>query len=153
MFGNDRRLKTIGRYPAISLSEARQEAKRLLAYRTPKNVPMSLKQALSAYLDECEAKNRASTVKQYRYYLSVVDKPLLEDVTKNDIPNDPHFVMAWKVFFNWAIRNELTDRNPFQHIKAVYGKRDRVLTEDEIRAVWHYEHDPYTTIVKLCVLI
>jgi hypothetical protein len=66
--GLDRRLVTIGRYPVISLADARAEAKRVLAEMTlGKHRPRTVRwdEALAQYLAACEEKNRESTVHSY----------------------------------------------------------------------------------------
>ena len=152
MFGKERKLKTIGRYPAMSLKTARREAQLLLATQTSTKTQMTLPEARNAYLKECEGKNRSSTVSGYRHHLKHLKKEDLATVTKDDLPTTAHAVMAGKVFFNWCIRNELVDKNPFAHSHVTYGKRDRVLTPSEIKAVWKYDHPPFSNFVKLMLL-
>ena len=72
VYGPRRERITIGRYPVISLSEARTEAKRRLAEITlgkarPKTI--SFEDAKDKFLAACEAKNRARTVRDYRRLL------------------------------------------------------------------------------------
>jgi integrase len=152
MYGKDRRLKTIGRYPEMSLKTARTEAKRLLTIQSSPTPTMSLAEARSAYLEACEKKNRPATVDNYRHYLKQLTKESLSDVTVDDLPDTSHAIMAGKVFFNWCIRHELVQKNPFAYSQVSYGKRDRVLTPDEIKAVWQYDHPPFSDYVKLMLL-
>lgn len=155
MFGEKRRLKTIGKYPDISLKEARAAAHRMIALQ---NLPAakritSLQDAIARYLAECERKNRTTTVDFYRHFLKGVrDKPL-DQVKSKDLKNPgSHQIMTWRVFFNWCIRHELVEKNPFAHQRVTYNQRDRVLSDDEIAAIWHYENPPYTDILKLLLL-
>ena len=60
--------------------------------------------------------------------------------------------MAWKIFANWCIKNELLDKNPFLHIPISYGKRSRVLSDDEVAAIMCYEDGRYSDLLKLCIL-
>ncbi len=153
MYGSTRQLKTLGAYPEISLAQARKDAMRYLVLKPEKERSTRLLDAKNTYLGECESKNRPSTVRSYRLLLDkVADKPLLQ-VKKSDIDlSNAHQVMAWKVFFNWCIRNELVDRNPFIGIPATYGKRERVLTNNEIKAIWNYEDKPFSDIIKALLL-
>lgn len=153
MYGQTRQLKTLGQYPEISLAAARKDAMRYLVLKPEKERTTRLLDARKTYLEECESKNRPSTVRSYRLLLEkVADKPL-SDVKKSDIDiSNSHQVMAWKVFFNWCIRNELVDRNPFIGIPATYGKRERVLTTAEIKAIWNYEDKPFSDIIKALIL-
>jgi integrase len=153
MKGKDRKLHTIGRYPAMSLKTARQEALRLKVVDTPKQLLQSFAAAREAYLSECDKKNRPATVHVYRNYLNKVDKTHLTDITKADVDMDsPHAVTTWKVFFNWCIRNELVEKNPFAHTPVSYGQRSRVLSDDEVAIVMKYDDPPFSHILKLCLL-
>src|ERR1700722_11053299 len=67
--GADRRLITIGRYPVITLADARTEAKRILAELTlGRHRPRTVRwdEALERYLAACEEKNRKRTVHAYK---------------------------------------------------------------------------------------
>lgn len=153
MKGKERKLITIGRYPTMSLKTARQEALKLKVADTPKVLLNSFPAAREAYLSECDRKNRAATVHVYRNYLMKVDKKHLNDITKDDIDmTSPHAVTTWKVFFNWCIRHELIDRNPFSHTPVSYGQRSRVLTDEEVSTLMAYDAPPFSHILKLCLL-
>lgn len=141
----DRRYKTIGRYPAVSLRDARNEAKRVLTTPTPRNASQSLSELLTAFLDDCSVRLRPSTVDFYRFMLKdYKDWPKTE--------TDPHRIRALKAFANWCIDNGHRTDNPYLRLKAQLTQRDRVLTDDEVKAVWRYEHRPYTDTVKLLLL-
>src|ERR1700676_3050995 len=71
--GADRRLITIGRYPVITLAEARVEAKRILAELTlGRHRPRTARwdEALELYLAACAEKNRKRTVHAYTRLLN-----------------------------------------------------------------------------------
>lgn len=153
MFGSDRRLTTFGKWPDMTLKDARQEAKRLQVHDAPKKLTERLSAARAAYLKECEAKNRPNTVRMYRQYLHELDKTNLSDITRHDVDlGDSHRVTAWKVFFNWCIRNELVEKNPFAFATVTYPARSRVLSSSELRQVWAYEYPPYSDYLKLLIL-
>lgn len=144
---------TLGKFPAISLKQARDAALRAKVLDTPQKRLERLSDARDAYLTECMAKNRPATVKQYRHFLSQIDCTYLTDVVRSDIDiGSPHAVMAWRVFFNWCIRNELVERNPFAHLKISWGQRNRVLTSDEIVQLWNYDYPPYSDYLKALIL-
>jgi integrase len=50
------------------------------------------------------------------------------------------------------VRRELIDKNPFLHATVKYGKRDRVMSDEEIKALFAYDHPPFSHILKLCLL-
>ncbi len=153
MTGNDRKTKTIGRYPEMTLSDARRQAMRILSGENRPKLDMALSEALSLYYEDCATRLRPGSLIEYQRHLKkVADKPLSKIVRGDIDVGDGHAVNAWRVFMNWCVRNELVEKNPFLHIPVKYGKRDRVLTSDEIRAVWNYEHPVYSDVVKLLLL-
>ena len=144
---------TLGKYPAMSLKMARNACFQLKTDETPLKRIQRLDAAISAYLGECEHKNRPATVRQYRHFLAQVDRTYLTDVQRTDVDlGSAHAVMAWRVFFNWCIRNELIDRNPFAYVKVSWSERTRLLTDDEIVKLWHYDHSPYSDYLKAMIL-
>lgn len=79
MVGKDRQLVSIGRYPTISLLDARSVAKQLLAERTlgkHRIARLRMSDALERFFKEKEAKNKASTLKITRGILNTHFKPL-----------------------------------------------------------------------------
>ncbi len=153
MYGESRQRVTIGVYPLMTLSEARNSAKHHLYAKDTATGQKCLNDARLNFLTECKNRLRSSTIKQYTQHLNNLSKEKLTDIKRNDIDiNNPYAVASWKVFFNWCIQNELIDRNPFQFIKAKTNKRERVLLDEEIRAIWKYDYPPYSNIVKLLFL-
>ncbi len=152
MYGKDRSLKSIGRYPAVSLKTARSQSNHFLAMKVPSRSQKTLSEARDAFIDECEGRCRPATVSNYRLFLNRLTKEKLDQVTRTDVPQSPHAIMAAKVFFNWCIKNDLIDRNPFAKERVSYNKRSRVLSQDEIREIWAYEAAPMTNYLKLCLL-
>lgn len=151
MYGINRHLKTIGHFPEMTLRDARTEARRLFAKATPINRVTALRELVSAYLEECQERLRPSTVERYNDVLKNAPDIKLDQINRN-IAKTPHQIKAYKALFNWAIREELVDRNPFMHMKVTHGKRDRVLTDEEIAKLWSYDHEPFSTILKLLIL-
>lgn len=153
MVKHQNRLTTLGRYPDISLQDARKAAKRILAHPTPEKRTMSLTDALTAYLTDCETRLRPNTLKEYRRHLDKAPNKSLSALTRHDVDlHEPQAITAWKAFGNWCVRHEYLDRNPFQFLTAKFGQRSRVLTPEELKAVWHYDRPPYSDIVKLLIL-
>jgi len=151
--GTDRRIVTLGKYPTMSLRMARDEAQRFKLGYAPTTRLESFTEARTAFLADAEARLRPSTVTMYRTYLHQVTAISLTDIGRNDIDtNHPQTVASWKAFFNWCIRQELTEKNPFAFVKAQTNQRDRVLASDELRQVWSYNFSPFSSIVKLLLL-
>ena len=151
--GVNRKLRSIGKYPDVNLADARKEAKRL-AVQVPLEKPsISLTRAVESYLAECATRLRSGTVIEYQRHLRKhPDIPLCKLTKRNVEVSNAHQTIAWKVFANWCIRNELLDKNPFLYIPIVYGKRSRVLTETEVTTIMRYEDGRYSDFLKLCLL-
>lgn len=156
MVGRDRQLITIGRYPIISLADARTEAKRLLAERTlGKHRPgrRTYGEALKEFVEEKTAKNRSRTILENerlltKYLPNAQNRPLSdftsEEVRKvlTKLKNTPgtqlHVFWALKTFLNWCFKRGYVDASPVarfeppQQIKF----RTRILSDEELRAVW-----------------
>jgi integrase len=171
MIGSGKRF-TIGRYPAVSLAEARTEAKRTLAEKQLgkfRPARVSFDQALAEYLEDCKGRLRPRSLKNYRDYLTAhfrYGRRSLADVTTREIilalkPLSPsqreHAYRIGRTFFRWCVRHSLLDASPMERMPAVpLGKpRTRVLTEVELRAVWKAARPcttPFHAIVALLVL-
>ena len=173
LLGSGRR-KTIGRYPIISLAEARAEAKRVLAEKTlGKDMPPTivLCEALDLFLADAQRRNRPRTVNDYtrllRRHLDKLSKVSLDDVaTRNvvhildrlgDTPSEAaHFLAAARIFFNWCMRRTYVSANPCAKLTAAKSPpRERVLSDAELVKVWHCASTypfPFGAVVRLLIL-
>ena len=145
MHGKDRRVQSIGKWPAMSVREARLEASLLISNPTPKKQQISLEDARDAFLDDCRRRLRPATAERYYYGLKSID---LADTKISD----PTTIKCLKAFYNWCIDHELLDRNPFARRKVKFEARDRLLSDDEISAIWAVDQRPFSDIVKLLIL-
>lgn len=157
MYGERRKIETIGNYPAVSLSEARREAKRLLATKTANKRTTAFPSARSAYLEESKGRIRPATIRQYTRCLGYLDfSGDVNEITRADllpILSRPHTTISFKTFFNWCIRNDLIDRNPLiGEPVPMPHPRTRVLSPNELKQVWQYDHKPFSDILKLLIL-
>ena len=172
MHGRERTLKTIGRYPIITLAEARAEAKRILAKRTlekfrPQTIPWT--EAIALYLAHCGRKNRPRTVDWYSYLLGYFDfhRRALSDISPQELQriidrlaNRPGLqaaaLVATRAFFNWAERRHYVDRSPCARMERPKRQksRTRTLTDDELKKVWQATGSCATfgVIVRLLIL-
>lgn len=173
MHGKSRRRETIGKYPLISLSDARKAAKRILAKHTldkhvPPSVPFS--EALEGYFKHIEGANRPRTVQDYNRLINRHWKPSMRHSQLSDItPQDVHrkldklvktpaerryALVVLKAFFSWCEKRHYLERSPAANITLPKGKdRERVLTDDELKAVWNAATSyPFGSIVRLCIL-
>jgi len=169
---------SFGKYPAVSLSVARDAAYKALAYLAEGGDPASKKKAAQAlarikkfstvsdllekYLADAERgrhksngrPKRAGTMALDRYYaerfvkpcfgdtplheLTRADlQPFLDEVAASGPSNARHTRNVIRQAYNYAIRREITDRNPAQSVEiARSNSRDRVLTDKELRVIW-----------------
>lgn len=172
LVGSGRR-QAIGRYPTITLAQARDKAKIILAERAlgkHRLSNVSWKKALAEYLEAVKAKNRPRTYHQYSQTLKncfPFGDTKIADITKADISKklaklkdtpsqQKHAAVYLKIFFNWAIAEEYLDTNPLQSYKqSKASRRKRILTDEELRAVWNATFEiegMFGIIVRLIIL-
>ena len=172
VYGKRRRVKTLGRYPSLPLKEARKEAQAFLATYSPNRheiVNTGFSEAVARFLEESQARHKPQTTADYARHLSFYGfDQNLRDITRRKILDRLHTLSNQPVtqnhtfdttvnFFNWCLRNELIDRHPLQGERKPSPKRhrERVLTEDELRAVYKRSEQfpfPYSHIVRLLIL-
>jgi integrase len=150
--GKQRKWTTIGRYPDMSLKEARQAARLILPPPEPTAPPRSVSEAIAAFLALKEQTCRPGTLANYRLYLNRIKKTAFEDIRKEDLTYSPHATAAAKAFFNWCVREEIVEKNPVQYVPVKLRQRSRVLTDAELKAIWHYEAPPFTDHIKMLIL-
>jgi integrase len=172
--GAKRQRITIGRYPAITLKEAREEAKRILAEtRLGKRrlAPINFGDAKERFLLECAQRNRPRTVVEYRRHLDRhfdFGSTRLSDLSTQDVmarvnrlrktpAEQNHAFVTARAFFNWAVRNRLLEHSPISGLRlpAKVQPRDRVLTDTEFLEVFRKAGKfryPFGPIVRLLCL-
>lgn len=184
--GRPRRM-TIGRYPYLSLMDAREKASDAL-----RQLGKGVDPALSAEVAEdpsyqfdavlarfverhCTPNNKPSTAKETarllrKHFESAWGKrdirdirpthitEVLEDLVASGRPSEAnHALGVVKTLFRWSVDREMLADNPCDKIKkpAKHGTRARVLSDDELKAVWHAletEAYPFGEMTKLLVL-
>jgi integrase len=173
--GSDRRFISLGRYPVISLQDARSEAKRLLAEFTlgrlrPQSLPYS--EAVQLFLAEKAKSARPRTLADYTRHLNrhFSFKGQLRDVTHaqiahrlqrlKEVPAEHnHARTVAIIFFNWCMERRYIIDNPVVGISPYERKRrSRILTDAELKKIWDAcdsdelpEH--FRTIVRLLILL
>lgn len=171
MHGPTRERITIGRYPVLSLADARAEAKRVLAEKTlGKNRPKSVTYdvARDEFLRE-KSDKRPNTIRDYTRLLRRFSfgRTRLADIGRQDVkkkldkitaPSErKHALVAIKTFFRWSVASEYLEHSPCEGIKApqANGSRKRVLTTTELAEVLQVARScpyPFGPIVQLLVL-
>jgi integrase len=163
--------RTIGKFPVISLSDARTEAKKLLAEKTLGKIrPQSVTYpaAVEVFLEEKQRTRRPRTVSDFERHLNLLPfKGQLADISHDDVcrqlkklhdtPSEyNHRLQNAKTFFTWAQKKRYITDNPItglsQHTRP---SRSRVLTDQELKAVWKGAEQiegHFGAIVKLLIL-
>jgi integrase len=167
----DRTQETIGRYPVISLADARHEAKRRLAeFTLGKHRPKSERwdTALAQYLAEKEKKRRASTLRWQRSSFKHFNfgTAKLADIGPSDIQKrldrltdrpaaERAAFVALRTFFTWALQKHYLEHHPMRRMKApeVGKSRERVLSDEELGRIWRAcPEDNFGRLVKVLIL-
>ncbi|MEM9781026.1 MAG: tyrosine-type recombinase/integrase [Pseudomonadota bacterium] len=175
MFGRDRRLRTIGRYPEMSLADARIEAKRVQAdmaldlVTAPVAVPqISFHDARERFLLDCDGRTRPRTVFEYRRLLTRhfhYEKDIAE-LTRADImgvidrlkrtPSEQkHAFVAIRTMVNWCRKRGWLEASPVPTLTFATAERSRVLSDEELRRVWLRAAAfgyPFGPIIQLLIL-
>lgn len=175
MVGRDRRRIPLGRYPDLSLSEARAKARRLIlneqdkptVARTP---PFS--ELLQTFYDtHCATKQKPSSQKEFTrllnsHFLPTLQNRVLSDIAPQQVqriidallptPSEAlHAFKAIRLFFRWARARHLIQSSPCEGMSAPSKEKskDRVLNHTELRAVWTAaDFYPFGAIVRLLIL-
>lgn len=173
MYGERRRLKTLGRYPVLSLQEARARAKRFFVeyeagvfFRSEN--PTTFMEARTQFLKDCERRNKPRTVADYRRLLmkhfsftGAVSEVTRKDVMKvvaslSETPSEQsHAYVAIRTLMNWCVRHGLIEHSVVPPMKFTAAGRDRVLSVDELREVFRLARAtpyPFGPIVQLLLL-
>ena len=172
MYGRARRLKTIGRYPKLSLAEARREAKRVqgtIASLHEHDLPsLTFNEAKARFLADSQSRNKPGTYAEYKRLLDrhfSLAKPLRE-ITRHDVmqvieaqhvaPSEAHHAyVAIRTMMNWCEKHGLIERSPVPRRTFAVTARSRILSDQELKLVWQRAVAvgyPYGTIVQLLIL-
>lgn len=168
----ERKLTTIGAVGVISLAEARQRAKEILAENTlglaAKTGP-AFDDALDQFLTAYKTKNRpttaAETERLLRAHLSFAKKVgeiTTADVTKAidkvaAISERQHTFVAARTFFNWLAKRRLISGSPLAGVEAPQKpvSRERALSDKELAKVLAQAKltaFPFGVILQLLIL-
>jgi integrase len=178
--GGKLRRETIGRWPAISLAEAREawrKTREALAKgedptRQAKAPAMLFEVVAEEWLRRDQSKNKASSQYQVSRSLEVDLLPAwrgrrVDELTKRDvnelldsIADRGAPIMARRVqayvrrFFRWCIERDILKADPTAGMPRVgNGKsRERVLTDEELAKVWGAAQGPYGAVVRMLAL-
>lgn len=168
--GKARKLTTLGRYPSVTLQDARKRA--VIALETSKapDAPSgssSFQSVATAFLEAKRRITKPATVYQYEMYLDRMTwtKPIGELTRKEiyehlaqyeDKPTSQNYAFGTlRTLLNWAMQEDLLNKHPLfrARVPNTLKSRERVLTDDEIKMVWlATDYKPYGYFVRLLLL-
>ena len=142
---------TIGRYPTITLAQARDQARTIFAEFTLGRIrPQSITypQAVDLFLAEKRKSRRPRTADDYQWLLSRVPfKGQLSELTHQELQRRlarvtaegtyNHVLVVLRVFFNWSIKRRYIEHNPTLGLAGhARATRSRVLSNTELQCIW-----------------
>ena len=168
-YGKERKRLTIGRYPIISLAQAREIAKQHLAERTigkHSTPPEALSTLVERFMDDKRPTLRPGTIENYlglsrhlmlKVHVQDVTPQMLQDIfdkLRNTPPARNHLIIFTKMVFKFAQRMGLIAFSPAAGFQLrTFEPRDRVLTDAEIKKVWDSATTPRLgTVTRLLIL-
>jgi len=171
MYGARRRLKVLGAYPGMPLAEARRQAKVILNSPHVEPSTITFSQALKTFLETHAARLRASSRRELsrtlnKHFAPALGAKRLSTLTGRDVsrvldkllstPGEAaHAFKDARTFFRWSVGRGYIARSPCEGMMppAPYTPRERVLTDQELRAVWQAATDyPFAAILRLLIL-
>ena len=167
MYGRKRTVKVIGRYPAVSLSEARLAAKKILVAPPEETIPArpfvevrdQFLEAHGAHLRPLSRYQLRRTIRRYFDWNKPLDKITYNDVATVidaiDAKSEAaHALKDIKTFFNWCVPRFLP-HSPCEGIKTPkrYTPRSRYLSDEELKAVWKAADQMGYQFGKVCQLL
>lgn len=172
-FGTDRRLKTLGRYPEISLAEARKKALAFLGSEKTDGHAPRFSEALLGFYDIHLPTLKPRTQYQVkrvldRHFVPKFKHKRLDEISHAEIsaitdnlarraPSEAwHTFKDARTFFRWCVPRYI-NHSPMEGLRSPtkYVPRKRVLTNAEIAEVWQAAESvgyPFGTAVKLSFL-
>jgi len=174
----------LGRYPVTTLQKARAKAMAALVMLAEGKDPrrpddgegQTFADALAEFVESyCKRHNRASTAAETErllrtYFLDAWEKRTIDSITRADVADaiEPmmkrgthaaarHAFAAVRKFFNWQVEQGRLAMSPCAGMKppAKASQRDRVLSDDELKAIWQAAEAqgfPFGRITQLLML-
>lgn len=172
MRGRTRELVKIGKYPDLSLTDARKEAKKLLANDTEqKPARRTFRETRDEFLeahyaDKCEnTKYQVSrSLRAHFHSLEPMLLPGIEDThisrcldALKDRPSEQlHAFRYLRTFFRWCVKapRRYLKHSPMEGYEAPGRdkRKSRILSDEELKAVWYAVQSPQEACVRLMLL-
>jgi len=173
LIGSGRR-QTLGRYPLLTLADARTEAKRLLAEKTLGKIRpthTAFDDAKADFLKECAQRTKPRTLRDYTRLLNrhykfgrkSVAAIATQDIAKilkklSHVPSERHHAYtAARAFFRFCVREHVIETNPIDRIEVLppNSSREHVLEPVDLAKALKLalaDSSPFTTILSLLIL-
>jgi len=164
-YGKERKRETLGIYPILSLATARERAQDLLRTRNYGVVAtVTYDELKKRFLVDRKAHVRRRTYDSYEWLLGRVALPqILVHISATTLTHSvkdlapsvkSHATAVLKLLFKFAVTEGYLKTSPAETLVVRKSKaRKRVLTDDELKKVWHACPDTaFGTIVKLLIL-
>ena len=162
MLGKDRRLIKIGRYPDICLAAARKRAHEIIDDHDPKALTFSAARDLffAQHLDTLKATTAhgQKAIMRRFPFSKRIGALTLNDVNRvlHDLPRGSARCSfnVIRTFFNWCVANDYLESSPLKKSPYKPHHRDRLLTDDELRAIWRetHKHTTFGAIARVLIL-
>ncbi len=172
MRGRNRELVTIGKYPDLSLADARTEAKKLLSTAPG---PKTVSKTWAVARDEFLIENYQGSTSRWPHLVSLMlkkhfkglDHRQLAGINDADISvvleklkatpsTQLHVYRAARTFLTWCTRppRKYLTRSPMEGYEppGKDKKGTRTLTDDELKAVWNAAGKGSRIVVRLLIL-
>jgi integrase len=162
----------VGAYPDLGVTEARAKAREMMAGGAPP-APATFRTLAEEFLEHGRSRKgrewRPATLQAYRSALMLAAEPLhgrhVQDIRRRDIADLLRVVAAERGatmaaltratlgrLWSWLVEVDRVDYSPVVGT-PVYeiGRRDRVLSDSELRAIWTATEEPvdYHLIIRL----
>lgn len=170
--GKGRKIHSLGRYPELTLLEARKKAKevlgQVLAGKAEPKPTLLFSELRDLFLEDSRMRTKSSTHAEYVRLLNkhFAYPKLSQSVTRADIMEavtvvrehpslEQHCFVAIRTLFNWAVRHGHVAASPVPSIRFQTVSRTRILTENELISIWQRAEEvgyPYGVLIKLLIL-
>jgi integrase len=176
MIGSGKR-RTLGRFGILTLSRAREEARRIIAEKTLGISAPSVRTgklfsaAVPTFVEDHYTGKKPRTKHEANRLLTkrfpTLNTKLLSEITDDDVSTDLkkladtpseqlHAFRALRVFFKWCMRppHRYIKHSPLEGYPAPSKdkKGKRILTDEELRKVWHACDGMFGDMVRLLIL-
>ena len=174
MYGPSRRLKTLGRYPAMGLQDARKAARRAMVEAeaqssdAPRFEPITFELARKKFLADSQRRNKERTHQGYHRLLhrhfhfsgnldEIGRAQIMAAVEKlATTPSEQqHAFVALRVMLNWCVKRGFLETSPLPPLSFRLEPRSNVVSDDDLAVIWERAIEtgyPYGTIVQLLIL-